>query len=195
LDVRVLRFDLVGEALHAVDAGAAGLVVGDDRDLTGPTDERGHLVRGRGRRRDIVGRCRRDRDVAVDARVESDDRDLRVLELLQERHGRLAVESREAERGWLLVVRGLEHLELLVHLGLVLWTLEGHRDVVLRGGLLGALLHRLPELVLETLRDHRDVRLARAGGRTGAAGARAWRTRRGNEHEAGGERAEPARRT
>src|SRR5881397_3131524 len=45
LDIRVFVLDLVGEALHAVDAGAAGLVVRDDRDFAGPADEGRHLVR------------------------------------------------------------------------------------------------------------------------------------------------------
>jgi len=34
LDVRVLGLDLIGEALHAIDAGAAGLVVRDDGHFT-----------------------------------------------------------------------------------------------------------------------------------------------------------------
>src|SRR5438270_676505 len=66
LDVRVLALDLVGEALDAVDAGAARLVVRDDRDVAAHADERRHLVRRRRGRRDVVRRRGRYRDVAVD---------------------------------------------------------------------------------------------------------------------------------
>src|SRR5439155_8532971 len=66
LDVRVLVLDLISEALHTVDAGAAGLVVRDDRDFTASADKGGHLVRRRPRRRDVVGRRGRERDVTVD---------------------------------------------------------------------------------------------------------------------------------
>src|SRR6267378_934298 len=131
LDVRVLVLDLVGEALHAVDAGAAGLVVRDDRDFTGSADEAGHLVRRGARRRDVVGCRGRERDVAVDAGVESDDGDIRVLELLEQRDRGLAVERREAQRRRLLVQHGLQHLELLVDLRLVLRSLEIDPDVEL----------------------------------------------------------------
>src|SRR5207302_8829638 len=54
LDVRVLALDLVGEALDAVDASAARLVMRDDRDVAAHADERRHLVRRRRGRRDVV---------------------------------------------------------------------------------------------------------------------------------------------
>ncbi len=37
-------------------------------------------------------------------------------------------------------------------------ALEGHSDLEVLGGLLGADLHGLPELVLEALRNQRDIR-------------------------------------
>src|SRR5947208_3310040 len=171
LDVRVLVLDLIGEALHAIDAGAAGLVVRDDRDFTGTADERGHLVRRRACGRDVVGGRGRERDVAVDAGVEPDHRNLGVLELLKQRDRRLAVERRKAQRRWLLVEHGLQHFELLVDLRLVLRSLEIDSDVELRRGLLGSLLHGLPELVLKALRDERDECLSRGAG-AGATGGR-----------------------
>ena len=58
-----------------------------------------------------------------------------------------------------LVERRLQHLDLLVDVGLGVGALEGDLDVELLGRLLGAGLHGLPELVLEALRDERDVRL------------------------------------
>ena len=57
----------------------------------------------------------------------------------------------------ILAQGGLDHLDLLVDLGLGLGAFEGDLDVKVLGGLLGALLHRLPELVLEALGDQGDV--------------------------------------
>ena len=88
------------------------------------------------------------------------DRDIGVLGLLQQRDRGLAVERREADRGGLLVERGLEHLDLLVDLRLGLRALEGDLDVEIFGGLLRAQLDGLPELVLEALGDDRDVGVA-----------------------------------
>src|SRR5205823_1834040 len=79
LDVRVLALDLVGEALDAVDAGAARLVMRDDRDVAAHADEGCHLVRRRRGRRDVVRRRGRYGDVAVDTGVEADDRNVLVL--------------------------------------------------------------------------------------------------------------------
>ena len=71
-----LAFISVDEAVAPVDAGPAGLVVDDDADLARAADELGHLVGGERGRGDVVGRGGRDGDVAVDARVEADDRDV-----------------------------------------------------------------------------------------------------------------------
>jgi hypothetical protein len=122
-------------------------------------DQLRHLVGGKSRRRDVVGRRGRHRNVAVDAGVKADHRDLGRLRLLEQRDGRLGIERREADRLRLLGQRGLQHLELLVDLRLVLRPLEGDADVELLGRLLGAELHGLPELVLEALGDDRDVGL------------------------------------
>ena len=80
--------------------------------------------------------------------------------LLQQRAGGLAVERGESDRVGALVERGLQHLDLLVDVGLGVGALERHLDVELLGRLLGAGLHGLPELVLEALRDQGDVRLS-----------------------------------
>ena len=89
----------------------------------------------------------------------------RVLRLLQQRAGGLAVERGEADRVRALVERRLQHLDLLVDIGLGVGSLERDLDVELLGGLLGAGLDGLPELVLEALRDERDVRLVAVAAR------------------------------
>src|SRR5439155_24329915 len=122
-------------------------------------------------------------------RVEADDRDVLVLRLLEQRDRRLAVERGEAECLRLLVDRRLQHLHLLVDLGLVLGTLERDAHVVLDRGLLRALLHGLPELVLEALRDHRDERLGR-GRAAATTGRRLPAARCGDEDERTGQRDE-----
>ena len=81
----ILGLDLIGEALHAIDAGAAGLVVGDDRHFAGTADQLGHMVGRRRRRRDVVRRRGGHRDVAVHAGVEADHRDVGGLGLLEQR--------------------------------------------------------------------------------------------------------------
>src|SRR5437879_6855560 len=96
LDVLILRLDLVGEALDPVDAGATRLVVGDDRDVAGHADERGHLVSRGGGRLDVVGRCGRERDVAVDSLVGADGRDVLRLRHLADWGSGLAVGQTEA---------------------------------------------------------------------------------------------------
>ena len=84
---------------------------------------------------------------------------LGVLRLLHQRTGGLAVDRGEADRRGVLVERGLQHLDLLLDVSLGVGSLEGDLDVELLGGLLGAGLHGLPELVPESLRDERHVRL------------------------------------
>ena len=59
-------------------------------------------------------------------------------------------------------------------------ALEGDLDVELLGRLLGARLHGLPELVLEALRDERDVRRRR---RLRGVGGTAAVARAAREHE------------
>ena len=97
------------------------------------------------------------------------------LALLEQRVGRLAVERREAEGVRVLVELGLQHVDLLGDLGLAGRADEVHLGVEGRALILGALLDGLPELVLEALRDDRDVRLGvvrerhrLGGGRCGA---------------------------
>ena len=158
-DLRVLPLDLVHKPVAAIDPRAAGLVVHDDGDLALIPDQRGQLIgrqRGRG---DVVRRGGGDRDVAVHPRVEPNDRNVVRAGPLEQWDHRFAVERGQADRAGVFVERGLQHLDLLVDLRLVLGSFERDRDVVLRRGLLGALPHGLPELVLEALRDHRDERL------------------------------------
>src|SRR5690606_25742670 len=91
LNVGVGFFDAVDKAVATVDAGAAGLVVDDDRDLSLFADQFSHLV-GRGRSsRDVVGGRGGDRNVAVHAGVKADDRDARGLGLFQQGNHSLAV--------------------------------------------------------------------------------------------------------
>ena len=141
----------------------------DHGDLALVADELGHVLGRLGRGSEVVGRRRRDRHIAVHTGVERDHRRALVLGLLHERAGGLAVDRGEAERGGLLVERGLQELDLLLDVALLLRTLERDRDVELLTGLLGAVLHGLPELVPEALRDQRDVRLLLRGAAARAA--------------------------
>ena len=98
----ILGLDLIGEALDAVDAGAAGLVVGDDRHFAGAADELGHLVGGQRRSGDVVGGRGGQRDVAVHAGVEADHRDVGGLGLLQQRDSALeSTAARQIAAGFL----------------------------------------------------------------------------------------------
>ena len=171
LDVRIGFLHPIDEAVAAVDAGAAGLVVDDDADLAGAADELGHLVSGHGGSSDVVRRGRRDGDVAVHAGVEGDDGDAVRCHLLEQRVGSLAVKRREADRVRALVVLGLQHLDLDGDVGLAGRADEVHLGVELSALVLGALLDGLPELVLEALRDDRDVRRLVEGTGSAAAGA------------------------
>ena len=67
LDVRMLGLHLVQEAVPAIDAGTACLVVHDEPDLARITDRRGHLVGGKSRGGKVVGGAGGQRNVAVDA--------------------------------------------------------------------------------------------------------------------------------
>src|SRR3954468_3571495 len=177
LDVRVLGLHLVDEAVAPGDAGLRGLVVDDDRNLARVADQGGELVCLDARGGDVVGGDRGDGDVAVDARVEADDRDVRGLGLVQEIAGGLAVEGGEADRSRVAAQGRLQHRELLVDLGLRHRTLVRGRDAQLGGLVQGALLDGLPELVLLALRDDRDGLALRGAGvgrrRVGRGGARA----------------------
>jgi len=165
---RMPGLHLIQETVAAINAGTAGLVMHDDPDLAGIADRPGHLVGGKCRGGHVVGGAGGQRNVAVDTRVEGDDRDFRVLCLLQQRDGRPGVECSEADRTRLLGECSRQHVDLLVDHGLGLRTLEGDLDVAFLGRLLGAKLHRLPELVLEALGDQRDVDVVGARGRGGA---------------------------
>ena len=92
----MLGLHLVEEAVAAIDAGAARLIMHDDGDVALIADQRGHLVGGSARGGDVVGRAGGQRNVAVDAGVEGDDRDLLGLRLLQERDGGLADRARRS---------------------------------------------------------------------------------------------------
>src|SRR5215207_1446089 len=157
VNLRILLLDSVHKAIAPVDTGAAGLVVHHKCDIALPAYQLGHLVGGKCRCGNVVGRRRCDGDIAVDTRVESHNWDLSGLSLAQERNCRLAVESREADRLRVLGQSRREHVDLLVDHGLAIRPLEGYTHVVVSGGLFGACLHGLPELVLKSLRDERDV--------------------------------------
>ena len=73
--------------------------------------------------------------------------------MLQQRDCRLAVERCEADGLRVLGESRREHVDLLVDHGLAVRPFEGDAHVVVLGGLLGAGLHGLPELVLEALGD------------------------------------------
>ena len=118
--------------------------------------------------RNVVGGGRRNRNVAVHARVKTDDRNTLGLGLFQQRHHGLGVERSQADGGRVLGQGSLQHLDLLVDLRLGLGAFKGDVDVEVRSSLLGTELHSLPELVLEALGDDRDVRLGAAVSRSGS---------------------------
>ena len=110
--------------------------------------------------------ARGDRNVAVDAGVEGDDRDLGVLGLLQQRDGRLAVDRGEADgraASWRARPRACRSA------GRPAPSVSGPSNVTLTSkslrGLLGAGLHGLPELMLEALGDERRCRACPAPAR------------------------------
>ena len=158
LHVRIFLHPL-DEAVAPVDAGAARLVVGDDRDFARFADQLGELVGGERRSGLVVGRRGGERNVAVDTRVERDDRNLCGLRFLEQRDRCLAVERGEADRLRVLGERRRQHVDLLVDHRFGLGPFEADADFVVLGCTLGAGLHRLPELVLEALGDQRDVGL------------------------------------
>ena len=68
-----------------------------------------------------------DRHVAVDARVEGDDGDVVVLGLLHQRSGAWLSMAAKPTACGLLVEDGLQQLELLLDVALLLGTFEGDR--------------------------------------------------------------------
>ena len=178
-DVRVVRLHLVDEAVAAVDAGAAGLVVDDHGDLARAADQLGHVLGGLARRRPELSVAAVVTGMSLST-PESNAITGIFASLACCSSGTAAWLSSAAKpiaAGFLSSV-GLEHLDLLVDLGLGLGPLEGDLDVDSLAASLGALLHGLPELVLEALRDDRDVRLGRLPPAAADAAGRRGRRRR-----------------
>ena len=158
------------EPVAAVDAGLAGLVVHDQRDLALAADQLGQVLGRLGRGGLVVGRGRGQRDVALDAGVERDDRDVLRLRLLHQRRARLASPARRSRaRPGFFSIALVSIVTCCLDVLLGRRALEGDPRALGLGLLLGALLDRLPELVLEALGDDRDVRLLAAA--TAAAAA------------------------
>jgi hypothetical protein len=131
-----------------------------------------HVLGRLGRRSLVVGRGRGHRDVALHTGVEGDDRD--VGDSAWSISGAEALLSSAAKP----IASGCLVSALV---SMVIWfstsvSLAGPSNVtahsLLLGLLLGALLHRLPELVLEALGDDGDVRLVVAAGAAAVTGAR-----------------------
>src|SRR6266540_239961 len=176
LDIGILASHFIGEALNAVDTGPAGLVVGDDRNFAFATDQFSHLIGRHGSRGDVVGGGSGHRNVTVYARVEANHGNIGGLGFFQQGLKSLRVNCRETNGSWVLVQGGLEHFHLLVDHGFGLRAFEGDVDIQIGSGLFRAFLHRLPELVMEALGNHGNVRLpggllgrSRGGGFRGAA--------------------------
>ena len=171
LNVRVGFGHAVQETVATVDAGAAGLVVHQHGNLAFATNQFGHLIGGQGGGGNVVRRSGGNRDVAIDTGVEADDRDALGLGFFQQRNGGLRVKRRKADGSRVLGQSSSQHLDLLVNLGLGRRAFEGDVDIQVGSSLLGAELHSLPELVLETLGNDRDVGLCRSIA-TGSLGRR-----------------------
>ncbi len=138
-------------------------------------DQFGHVIRSSRRSRDVIRGGGGQGNVAVNAGVEANHWDALGLGFLEQRDGSLAVKSSETDTGGFLVEGCLEHFDLLVDHGLGFGTFKSDVDVEFGGGFEGALLHCLPELVLETLRNHGDVGFLsslRLGGDGGGGGSR-----------------------
>ncbi|MEI2612852.1 MAG: hypothetical protein V9G20_29765 [Candidatus Promineifilaceae bacterium] len=151
-------FMLVDEAVAAVDAGAAGLVVDDDGDLARAADQFGHLVGGQRRGGHVVGggggrpgcRCRRrSRRRRPGCRRPWPARSSGIAGL--------AVERGEADGGRLL--RRARSASMSICLST--WvSVSGPSKVIVDAELRrrpcsAPGLHGLPELVLEALGDQR----------------------------------------
>ncbi len=176
----VVALHLVDEAVTALHTRRVDLGVADDRDLALLPDQLGHVLGGEGTRLLAVRRGEAQTRIAVaGGGVEVDHGgDLLLLGLLQRggdtRLGGRARRSRSppgscrsrsaasATAGRYRSRRG--------------GSVEGDVDAELLALLVGALLHGLPELVLEALGDERDRHLAAAAaGRRAAAGGSAAR--------------------
>ena len=157
LDVRVLLLHPVDETIAPVDAGAAGLIMHHEGDLARITDQLRHLVGGDAGGCDVVRRAGRQRNVAVDTRIEGDHRDVFGLRLLEQWNRGLAVERGKADGLWMLGQIGGKHVDLLVDHRLGLRPFEADLDLLLLRLGLGPELHGLPELMLEALGDEGDI--------------------------------------
>ena len=166
LDIRVLRFDAGSQSRRGGRCRCARSGRGRPAPtLPAPPISSAILSaakRGGGK---VVGGDGGRRDVAVNARVEGDDRDAGLLRLLQQRDCGLAVQRGKADGGGLLRQGGGQHVHLLVDLGFGVRAFKGDFHTEFGGGLVGARLHGLPELVLEAFRDQRDVELVLRQGR------------------------------
>ena len=139
---------------------------GRRRDLA--LDHREHLVRReRGRIVAVGGRGGVDRPLGSvrNAGVEADDGYVLLHRLVQLIHDGVRVERREADGGGILRHRVDQHLHLGLDVGFGGRSLEGDLHVVLFRRGFRSLLDRLPELMLEALRDDGDVQLIVGEGR------------------------------
>src|SRR6266851_657072 len=181
----VFALHLVDETVAPIDARAAGLIVHDHANLTLVADQGGHLVGSGAGRGDVVCRGGRHRDVAVDARVKADDRDLGCLGLFEQRHDGFAVQRGQTDRLRLFVEGGLQHFDLFVDHRFAFGAFKRDLDVQVLGGVLRTEFDGLPELMLEAFGDDRDVGVGRdlpgrrRGRRGGRCGCRRWFGRRG----------------
>src|SRR5690606_6611173 len=82
LDVGSVFLDVLDEAIAPVDAGDARLIVDDGRHLALTADQLDELLGSVRSGGDVVGGGRGQRNLAVDARVEGDDRDAPLCSLV-----------------------------------------------------------------------------------------------------------------
>src|SRR5699024_9018557 len=147
------------ESVPSVLAGSGGLVVDDHAHFAFVADEFGHVLGGFGGSLLVVRGRRGQRDVGVHAGVEGDDRDALAVGLLQQSLRRTRVQCSETDRIGLAGDRVAQHGDLVLDVALGGRPLERHLRAHLLPLLFGAVLDRLPELLLEPFGADGDVGL------------------------------------
>ena len=117
-----------------------------------------HFVRGNGASTLVIRRHVADDDVFVrQAAVKDDDGNARVLCLFDRRDKRLGIERSDADRINSLRDEILYNADLAFTIAFLQRALPVDLDTQLLGGVVCALMHRLPELVRSALGDYSDL--------------------------------------
>src|SRR5262249_43448444 len=146
LDARI-RLHGVEEALLALSGAVMALGVAQQHDLALAAERLREPLAAHAAALEVVGRDEAAVVVALQSRVEDDDRNLLLLRLLHGAHERRFVERREADAGHAAAhgVLDLRHLRVAIVLAQRPAPDDGHAE--LRAALLGAGADALPEHV------------------------------------------------